>query len=44
MVIRDNNSVEKEAYQAGISNRPVENSNIYISNAQEDFEPRFTVY
>lgn len=44
MVIRDNNSVEKEAHQAGISNRPVENSNLYISNANEYFEPRFTVY
>ncbi len=43
MVIRDNN-VEKEVKQAGISNRPIENSNLYISNANEYHEPRFTVY
>lgn len=44
MVIRDNDSVEKEVNQVGISNRPVENSNLYITNANEYHEPRFTVY
>jgi len=43
MVIRDN-SVENEGKKAGISNRPVENSNLYVSNANEYHEPRFTVY